>query len=280
MLLADHLPDPHEQVFEHRPLARGEVEKVRSDARPSRHGIDAEAAETQLGALYRLAATDERAHTRFQLGEREGFGDVVIGSEVEAAHAVRLGVVGGQDQNAAGVVVAAQLTQHLEPVDARKTDVEHDKVIVFFRAGPQRELARFRVIHGVARLSQRSYEPVRQRIVVFDYQNSHDKWLNWFEVQDSTRTGSGFLSWAHGRPGKKVRGSASCAPTPQRRKETTRETVRRQACNKLMLDLQDADATTRFPRPLNCLSVTADEPLDQAPGRGATLQQKPDKIKR
>src|SRR2546427_833407 len=128
MLLADHLPDPHEQVFEHRPLAGGEV--------------------------------------------------------------------------------------------------EHDQVIVFFRAGPQSKLARFRVIHGVARLSQRSYEPVRQRIIVFDDQNSHNKWLNWFEVQDSTRTGSGFSSGAHGHSGKKVRGSASRAPTPQRRKETTRETVR------------------------------------------------------
>src|SRR5439155_17481927 len=140
------------------------------------------------------------------------FGDVVVRSEVEAAHAVRLGVVGGQDEDAAGMIVAAQLAQHLEPVDARKTDVEHDEVIVFFRAGPQRKLARFRVIHGVARLSQRSYQPVRQRIVVFDDQNSHNKWLNWFEVQDSTRTGSGFSSRAHGHSGKKVRGSATAPP--------------------------------------------------------------------
>src|SRR3989454_11569599 len=240
MLLADHLPDPHEQVFEHRPLARGEVEKVRTDARASRHRIDAQAAEAQLGALYRLASADERSYARFQLGEREGFGDVVIGSQVEAAHAIRLGVVRGKDQDAAGVVVAAQLAQHLEPVYARKTYVEYDEVIVFFRAGPQRELARFRVIHGVARLSQRSHQPVCQRIVVFDDQNSHDKWLNWFEVQDSTRTGSGFLSWAHGRPGKKVRGSASRAPTPQRRKETAHETLRGSG-----LQLADARLTER-----------------------------------
>src|SRR5712691_4350838 len=209
MLLADHLPDPHEQVFEHRPLARGEVEKVRTDARASRHRIDAQAAEVQLGALYRLAAADKRPHSRFEFRKRERFGDVVVGPQVEAAHAVRLGVVGGKDQYAAGVVVPAQLAQYLEPVYARKTDVEHDEVIVFFRAGAQCKLARFRVIHGVARLSQRSYQPVRQRIVVFDYQNSHDKWLNWFEVQDSTQTGSGLLSRAHGHPGKKVRGSAT-----------------------------------------------------------------------
>src|SRR6266481_6295910 len=223
MLLADHLPDPHEQVFEHRPLAGGEVEKVRTDARASRHRIDTQAAEAQLGALDRLAAADERAHARFQLGEREGFGDVVIGAQVEAAHAIHLGVVRGKDQDAAGVVVAAQLAQHLEPVYARKADVEHDQVIVFLRASPHCKLARLGVVYGVARLSQRSYQTVRQRIVVLYYQNSHDKLLNWFEVQDSTRTGSGFSSRAHGHPGKKVRVSASCAPTPQRRKETTYE---------------------------------------------------------
>src|SRR5712664_330611 len=262
MLLADHLADTHEQVFEHRPLARGEVEKVRSDARASRHRIDTQATEAQLGVLYRLAAADERPHARFQLGEREGLRDVVVGSEVEAAHAIRLGFVSGKDQDAAGVVVAAQLAQHLEPVDSRKADVEHDQVIVFLRASPHCKLARLGVVYGVARLSQRSYQTVRQRIVVLYYQNSHDKWLNWFEVQDSTRTGSGFLSRAHGRPGKKVRGSASCAPTPQRRKETTHKTVRCQACNKLMLDLRDADMTNRFSPAFECLLVTAGEPPD------------------
>src|SRR5256885_8383059 len=182
---------------------------VRSDARASRHRIDAQAAKAQLGAFYRLAAADKRPDPRLQFRKRERFGDVVIGSEVEAAHAVRLGIVGGKDQNAAGLVVAAQLSQDLESVDARKTDIEHDEVIVLFRARPQCEFARFRVIDGVPRLSQRSHQPVRQCIVVFDDQNSHDKWLSRFEVQDSTRTGSGFSNWAHGIPEKKVRGGAA-----------------------------------------------------------------------
>src|SRR6266496_360821 len=246
MLLADHLADTHEQVFEHRPLARGEVEKVRSDARASRYRIDTQATETQLGVLYRLAAADERPHARFQLGERERLRDVVVGSEVEAAHAIRLGFVSGKDQDAAGVVVAAQLAQHLEPVDARKTDVEHDKVIVFFRAGPQRKLARFRVIHGVGRLPERSHQPVRQRIVVFDDQDSHDKWLNWFEVQDSTRTGSGFLSRAHGHLGKKSAWERDAPPRHRGGKRLRVKLYAGQACNNLMLDLQNADMMNRF----------------------------------
>ncbi len=212
MLLADHLPDPHQQVFEHRPLARGEVEDVRSDARPPCHGVDGKAAEAQLRALYRLAAADKGAHTRFQFGKREGLGDIVVGSEVEPAHAIDLGIVRRKDQDAAGVVVAAQLAQHLEPVDSRKADVEHDQVIVFLRASPHCKLARLGVVYGIARLSQRSYQTVRQRIVVLYDQNSHDKWLNWFEVQDSTRTGSGFLGRAHGHPGKKCVGARVAPP--------------------------------------------------------------------
>ncbi len=102
--------------------------------------------------------------------------------------------MGGEDQNAARVPVAAQLAQDLEAVHAGKADVEHDEVVVLLGAGSQRELPRFRVVHRVARLPQRSCEPVRQGFVVFNDQNSHDKCLNCFELQDSTREGSGFLS--------------------------------------------------------------------------------------
>src|SRR2546426_4103084 len=71
VLLADHLPYPHEQVFERRPLARGEVERIRPDARAPPDGVDGETAEVQLGALDRLAAAHERPRARFELRQRE-----------------------------------------------------------------------------------------------------------------------------------------------------------------------------------------------------------------
>ncbi len=203
VLLADHLPDPHEQVFERRPLARGELERIRPDARAPPDGVDGEAAEVQLGALDRLAAAHERPRARFQLRQRERLGDVVVGAEIEAPHAVRFGVVGGKNQDAPRVASAAQLAQHVESVDARKAEVEHDQVVVLLRASPQGQLPRLSMVHGVARLSQRSYEPIGQRLVVLDDQNSHDKLSNRVELQHSTRRDPGFLRGVHELHGEK-----------------------------------------------------------------------------
>jgi hypothetical protein len=139
------------------------------------------------------------ARTRATSSGSERFGHVVVRAEVEAAHAVRLRVVGGEHQDAPRVAVAPQLAQDFEAVHSGEAHVEHDEVVMLFGTSTHRELPRFRVVDGVARLPERTDQPVRQRLVVFDNQNSHDKCLNRFEVQDSTREGHGFLIWAHGR---------------------------------------------------------------------------------
>src|SRR2546427_1190078 len=234
VLLADDLPDTHEQVFERRPLARSEVERIRPDARAPPYRVDGEAAEMQLWALDRLAAAHERPHPRFQFRERERLGDVVVGPEIEAPHAVRLGVVGGEKQDASLVASAAQLTQHVESVDARKAEVEHDQVVVFLGASPQGKLPRSCMVHGVARLTERSYQPIGQRLVVLDDQNSHDKLSNRVELQDSTRRAPGFLRGVRELHGKKRAWERKRTPTLQRRKETTMGTLRGRPCKNLM----------------------------------------------
>src|SRR5690349_13720136 len=112
VLLADHLSDPHQQILENRPFPRGEVEDFLPDAGAPRDRVDIELAEAQRRTLDDLAAPDEGANARLQLGKREGLGDVVVRAEVEAAHAVRLRVVGGEYQDAARVAVAAKLPQN------------------------------------------------------------------------------------------------------------------------------------------------------------------------
>ena len=69
----------------------------------------------------------QRADARAELADREGLRDVVVGAELEPDHLVELVVAGRQHDDRHGAL-GAQALAHLEPVEARQHDVEHDEV--------------------------------------------------------------------------------------------------------------------------------------------------------
>ena len=73
-------------------------------------------------------AAENRGHARGQFVGVEGFGQVVVGSGVEALQAVGVGRAGREQQHRRLIRLAAHPPQRLEAVDAGQHDIEHDQI--------------------------------------------------------------------------------------------------------------------------------------------------------
>ena len=121
----------------------------------------------------RLRAAQQRAHPRGQLRHGEGLHHVVVGAEVEAAHAILHRVARGehQDRRRPGLVRrrGAQPPQHLEAVHLRQPDVEDHEVELLLRRGRHRVLAARRHVDRVALGLEDALQPGGQgRVVLHD----------------------------------------------------------------------------------------------------------------
>ena len=79
-----------------------------------------------------LGTAQDGRDAREQLHQRERLGDVVVGAELEAAHAIELGAARREHdhRHAAGrAAAAADPPAHLEAVEVGQHDVEHDQVV-------------------------------------------------------------------------------------------------------------------------------------------------------
>jgi hypothetical protein len=74
-----------------------------------------------------VGAPDHRLHPGDDLARGEGLGDVVVGAELEAEHAVDLVVARGAEQDRHPVAVGPQPPAHLGAVHLRQPDVEHHR---------------------------------------------------------------------------------------------------------------------------------------------------------
>jgi hypothetical protein len=120
------------EVEEELELAAGEADLgvVADHALPG--DVDHERAEDQrrLGHAcvgQRLPAPEERADAGLQLAEAERLGEVVVGAELEADHAVELGRLGGEHEHEELGPAHAHPPADLEPVHAGQHEVEDDQ---------------------------------------------------------------------------------------------------------------------------------------------------------
>ncbi|MNN00766.1 hypothetical protein D3C81_1133680 [compost metagenome] len=122
-----------------------------------------------------MAAPDQRAGARFQLSQGEGLGEVVVGAEVQAAHAVFHGTMRSQDQHRHRVAPLAQAPQHFQAVQAGQADIEDGQRVVL--RGEQVVGARA-VVHAIDReaaLAEGFHEGGGQFQVVFGKQDTHGR---------------------------------------------------------------------------------------------------------
>ena len=159
-------PDLARRQFHHLIMDIGNAPDLIERQRPMAH---------ERGTAAR-AAPHQRTHARFQLGQRERFGHVVVGAQVQALDAFFHAVGGGQNQHRQHGPARAQALEDLQPRHTRQSHVEDQQVIGLGRLRGQRRVGSRPIgglVDGVARLAQRACEPVRQRGVVFGNQDAH-----------------------------------------------------------------------------------------------------------
>ena len=69
-----------------------------------------------------------RSYPGHQFVEIEGFGQIVVGAQVEPADPGRHIAAGGEHDDGGLLIRSSQLGEHGEPVDIRQADVEKDEV--------------------------------------------------------------------------------------------------------------------------------------------------------
>ncbi|MCY1546981.1 hypothetical protein D9M68_830120 [compost metagenome] len=110
-----------------------------------------------LGRLRRaqqLRTAQQRLDARQQLGDGKGFGEVVVGPEFQTQHAVEFGGFGRQHQDGGVVAARAQGLAHLQPVQSRHHQVEHQQVVPDFGLQRQRRRSIAGLAHAVAGAAQ------------------------------------------------------------------------------------------------------------------------------
>ena len=92
--------------------------------------VEGEVAQGDGQVALRYAASDEGLDAGVQLGQVEGFGQIVVRAQFEAIHLVVQRILGGDDEHAVVALEAFQLAQEVEPASARQHDVQQDAVVV------------------------------------------------------------------------------------------------------------------------------------------------------
>ena len=169
-----------EQHLEHRPLARRELERLVAQEGAARHRIELQRPVHDARPAVRLRAAQQCAHSRRQLGHGERFHHVIVGAEVEAAHAVvhRVARREHQHRHRTAAAAGAQAAQHLEAVHLRQADVQDDEIKFFLRGGNHRLLAARGDVDRMALGLEDALQAGGERRVVFYDQESHD----WFKA--------------------------------------------------------------------------------------------------
>lgn len=154
LFLRHEPPDALEQHFEHAEFARGQVYDLLADMRDASDLVERQRTMLHDSRTATRAASRQRSNARFELVEREGFGHIVIGAEVESLHAFVDTVGRRQDQNRHLRIACAQAAQHLQTGHERQAEIENQEVESLQRKGGICLDAMLHMVDGVSRLAE------------------------------------------------------------------------------------------------------------------------------
>jgi D-alanyl-D-alanine carboxypeptidase/D-alanyl-D-alanine-endopeptidase (penicillin-binding protein 4) len=125
----------------------------------------------------RLRAAQQSTHAGRKLGHGKGLDHVVIGAQVEAAHAIVHRIARGEHQHGKRPTLVgslrAQAAQHFIAVHLRQADVQDNEIKFLVRRGMHRVLAARRDVDRVALGLEDALQSRGERGVVFYDQQSH-----------------------------------------------------------------------------------------------------------
>src|SRR5690349_15381601 len=112
LVLAHDRVDVREQVFEDRVLALRQVERLAPDRGALLREVDGERPVLDGARAQRPSAARERGDARDELRRREGLGEVIVGADGEAVHAIGHRIARSEHEHR---LLAAAPAQALEP---------------------------------------------------------------------------------------------------------------------------------------------------------------------
>ena len=139
-------------------------------------GVEVEAKPPALEELVRgrdllaVGAPHDRTDARHELARAEGLGDVVVGAELEAEHAIHLGRLRGQhdDRKTLRRLGHPEPAADLEAVGAGQHEVEHEEGRALLGDLREGGLAGLRFAHGVTVLLQVEADELPDVLLVLD----------------------------------------------------------------------------------------------------------------
>src|SRR4029079_4700153 len=144
-VLAEHPSGARQEQLEQRPLPNGEIDRNTVGGDALGLDIDRQCTDHDRARGHR-GSPQQRSDASFEFGQRKRLGQIVVGAEIESAHAVLDRVARRQDQNIRLRTALAPPSPHLETVDVGQTDVENQKLI---RRCPQRAVGTVAVLYAI-----------------------------------------------------------------------------------------------------------------------------------
>ena len=130
LFAGEHLLRPRGQEGQEIELLRGEVDGPSVDLDPVGGTVDDQSVVLDLvHGVRRMPPPQDGADAGFELGQRAGLHDVVVGPEIEDTDPLGLLGPAGEHDHGQGAV-PAQAGEDLVPVDPRQAQVEQDQVVL------------------------------------------------------------------------------------------------------------------------------------------------------
>src|SRR5215471_4073406 len=162
------------EVLEQRPLARGQLDPAAGPLHLARGRIERQVGQPQDRGAPLRAAPEQGAHSRQELVEREGLGQVVVGAEIEPGHLVGYAVARGEHDDRRVHAGLARGLEDAEAVALGQHDVEDDQIVgVAPEDKVQGGIAVGGRLHGVSLFLQPLPDEAQDLPIVLDHENTH-----------------------------------------------------------------------------------------------------------
>ena len=140
--------------------------------------VRAQPADAQVGDAVAGDPAQLRAHACFEFVQREGLDQVVVGSQVEHAHALGQAIACGDHQHGQAIAALAQPLQHIAAVQLRQAKVQHQQRVL---GGVQGCIGMRAVVHVVDHVALPAHRGAQARgdvRVVFcdEYAHARGSW--------------------------------------------------------------------------------------------------------
>ena len=179
----------------HQQVQEGELLVGQGDHLPLAADLAPQHVQLQIGQLHLLCLADHAAaqqgtDTQQQLGEGEGFHQVVVGTQFEAADTVLQLVAGGEEEHR-HIVLLAQHFHDLPTVQAGQHHVEDHQVVAVLQRQVETVGAVLRPVDRITRLAEALLQVLAGLRIVFDHQDAHVSFPSFAAILASARRGFG-----------------------------------------------------------------------------------------